>query len=66
MGFSISTGLVEGAGGHLVNDRMECSGMKWTKKGGQATLDARATQMQGDWDDFVYIAVQKNQKRYYK
>jgi uncharacterized membrane-anchored protein len=45
---------------------MECSGMQWTKKGAQATLDARATHMNGDWDDFIHIVEQKNQERYYK
>jgi hypothetical protein len=65
-GYPVSTGLVEGACGHLIKDRMECSGMQWTKKGAQATLDARATHMNGDWDDFIHIVEQKNQERYYK
>jgi len=38
-GSPIGTGVVEGACGHLVKDRMEQSGMRWTKGGAQAVLD---------------------------
>jgi hypothetical protein len=31
-GWPIGTGVVEGACGHLVKDRMEGAGMRWTKK----------------------------------
>ena len=64
-GFPISTGLVEGACGHLVKDRMERSGMQWTINGAQATLDARALKMNGDWDDFIHTVEVKNQENLY-
>lgn len=35
-GWPIGTGVVEGACGHLVKDRMEQSGMRWTQGGAQA------------------------------
>jgi hypothetical protein len=41
-GWPIGTGVIEGASGHLVKDRMEQSGMRWTKAGAQAVLDLRA------------------------
>jgi hypothetical protein len=41
-GWPIGTGVVEGACGHLVKDRMEQSGMRWTKQGAQSLLDLRA------------------------
>ena len=44
-GLPIGTGVVEGACGHLVKDRMEQSGMRWTKTGAQAVLDLRAVRM---------------------
>jgi hypothetical protein len=41
-GWSIGTGVIEGACRHLVNDRLEQSGMRWTKAGAQAGLNLRA------------------------
>src|SRR5262249_39279715 len=40
-GWPIGTGVVEGACGHLVKDRMEQAGMRWTQDGAQAMLDLR-------------------------
>jgi hypothetical protein len=41
-GWPIGTGVVEGACRHVVKDRMEQSGMRWTEAGAQAVLDLRA------------------------
>ena len=49
-GWPIGAGVVEGACGHLVKDRMEQSGMRWTKAGAQAVLDLRAVRINGHWD----------------
>jgi hypothetical protein len=51
-GWPIGTGVVEGACGHLVKDRMERSGMRWTREGAQALLDLRAVRINDDWDDY--------------
>lgn len=51
-GWPIGTGVVEGACGHLVKDRMEGSGMRWTKQGAQSVLDIRAARLNKDWDDY--------------
>ena len=51
-GWPIGTGVVEGACGHLVKDRMERSGMRWTRAGAQAMLDLRAVRINGDWDNY--------------
>ena len=51
-GWPIGTGVVEGACGHLVKDRMEGAGMRWTKQGAQSVLDLRAVRMNKDWDDY--------------
>ena len=48
-GWPIGTGVVEGACGHLVKDRMEKAGMRWTIAGAQAVLDLRAVRLNGDW-----------------
>lgn len=52
-GYPISTGLIEGCCGHLVKDRMEGSGMRWTMKGAQNMLDLRAVKKNGDWNSFM-------------
>jgi hypothetical protein len=51
-GWPIGTGVVEGACRHLVNDRMEPSGMRWTKGGAQGVLDLRAVRINGHWDTY--------------
>lgn len=51
-GCPIATGVIEGACRHLVKDRMERSGMRWTLTGAQAMLDLRAVHQSSYWDDF--------------
>lgn len=51
-GWPIGTGVVEGACGHLVKDRCDQAGMRWTKAGAQAVLDLRAVRLNGDWDRY--------------
>lgn len=51
-GYPVSTGLVEGCCGHLVKDRMEGSGMRWSRSGAQHVLDLRAVDKNGDWEAF--------------
>ena len=61
----IGTGVVEGACGHLVKDRMEQAGMRWTVAGAQAVLDLRAVRLNGDWDAYwQYHRQQQHQRRY--
>jgi hypothetical protein len=59
-GWPIGTGVVEGACRHLVKDRMEQSGMRWTKGGAQAVLDLRAVRLNGHWE--VYWQFHRNQQ----
>jgi hypothetical protein len=49
-GWPIGTGVVEGACGHLVQDRLEPSGRRWTQGGAQAVLDLRAVRLNGHWE----------------
>ena len=51
-GYPIGSGVAEGACRHLVKDRMERTGMRWTLEGGQAILDLRASYINEDWDAF--------------
>jgi len=59
-GWPIGTGVIEGACGHLVKDRMEQGGMRWTKDGAQAVLDLRGVRLSGDWD--AYWQFHRNQQ----
>jgi hypothetical protein len=49
-GWPMGTGVIEGACGHLMQDRLEQSGMRWTKAGAQAVLDLRAVRLNGHGD----------------
>jgi hypothetical protein len=64
-GWPIGTGVVEGACGHLVKDRMEQAGMRWTKPGAQAVLDLRAVRLTGDWDAYWAFHRQQCHRRLY-
>jgi hypothetical protein len=64
-GWPIGTGVVEGACGHLVKDRMEQGGMRWTQEGAQAILDLRAVRLNGDWDAYWCFHRQQQHQRLY-
>ena len=51
-GWPIGTGVIEGTCRHLVKDRMELSGMRWTVAGAEAVLALRAVNENNDWEDF--------------
>lgn len=59
-GYPISTGIIESTCGHLVKDRMEDSGMRWTVSGAQQMLDLRAVNKNGDWKPFIAYIQNKN------
>ena len=66
-GLPIATGPVEGACKNLVKDRMERSGMRWTKDTDHATaeamLKARAAYLSGDFEEFWAHHVEMDQER---
>jgi hypothetical protein len=64
-GWPIGTGVVEGACGHLVKDRMEQAGMRWTMDGAQAILDLRAVRLNNDWDAYWQFHRQQQHERMY-
>jgi len=64
-GWPVGTGVVEGACGHLVKDRMEQAGMRWTKAGAQAVLDLRALRLNGQWDAYGQFHRQRQHERLY-
>ena len=55
-GYPISTGLIEGCCGHLIKDRMENSGMRWSIQGAQNVIDLRSVKKNDDWAGFMKYA----------
>lgn len=51
-GLPIATGVIEGACRHLVKDRMDITGARWTLDGAEAVLRLRALRASGDLDDY--------------
>jgi hypothetical protein len=64
-GYPIGSGVAEGACRHVVKDRMERTGMRWTRAGAQAVLDLRATNVNGDWGAFIAFRIEDEQTRLY-
>ncbi|MFN8521412.1 MAG: ISKra4 family transposase [Chloroflexota bacterium] len=62
-GWPIGTGVVEGACRHLVKDRIEQAGMRWTRSGAQALLDLRAVRLNGQWDAYWHFHRQQQHRR---
>lgn len=64
-GLPIATGVIEGACGSLVKDRVERSGMKWTHKGAQAVLNLRALKRNEDWESYWDFHLKNEYDRMY-
>jgi hypothetical protein len=52
-GYPIASGVIEGACRHLVKDRMERSGMRWTLEGARSMLHVRAAFQSDYWREFL-------------
>lgn len=61
-GYPVSSALVESTCKHLVKDRMEHSGMRWSNSGAQKMLDIRAVKVNGDMKDFMNFVEKKSKK----
>ena len=51
-GLPIATGVIEGACRHLIKDRMDITGARWSLPGAEAILKLRSLQSSGDFDDY--------------
>lgn len=51
-GFPIATGVIEGACRHLVKDRLEVTGARWSLPGAEAVLRLRALRSSHDFDEY--------------
>ncbi|MCP4406663.1 MAG: ISKra4 family transposase [Gammaproteobacteria bacterium] len=64
-GYPIATGVIEGACRHVVKDRMERSGMRWTLPGAQAMLGLRCISLNGDWDEYMKFHIRQENHHLY-
>ena len=64
-GWPIATGVIEGACRHLVKDRCELSGMRWTSAGAEALLHLRCVHENGDGDAYHAFRHRQRHQRLY-
>ena len=64
-GWPIASGVIEGACRHLVKDRCEGTGMRWTKPGAEALLSLRSVYVNGDWEAYHGFHCQRAYRRRY-
>jgi hypothetical protein len=64
-GFPIATGVIEGACRHLIKDRMDITGARWSLKGAEAVLRLRSLRASGDWDEYWRFHLRQEYNRNY-
>lgn len=64
-GYPIASGVIEGAGRHVVKDRLERTGMSWTRPGAQAILLLRAIWTCDQWEEFDQYRTDRETARLY-
>jgi hypothetical protein len=62
-GWPIATGVIEGACRHLVKDRMDRTGARWSLTGAEAVLKLRALRSNGDFDAYWAFHLAKERQR---
>jgi hypothetical protein len=60
-GFPIATGVIEGACRHLIKDRLDITGARWSLQGAESILKLRSLRSSGDFES--YWAYHKAQER---
>lgn len=59
----IASGQVEGAVRHVVGERFDCSGMRWTQGKAEPLLHLRCLELNGDWEGFTAWFQERQHKR---
>ena len=62
-GWPIATGIIEGACRHLVADRMDITGARWSVDGAEAVLKLRAIRANGDFDTYWRFHIDRERER---
>jgi hypothetical protein len=64
-GFPIATGVIEGACRHLIKDRLDITGARWSLIGAEAVLKLRSLRSSGDFGNyFSYHKAQEHQRNH--
>jgi hypothetical protein len=64
-GWPIASGVIEGACRHLVKDRCELSGMRWSQAGAENLLHLRAVAENDDWEAHHHFRKRRRHVRLY-
>jgi len=64
-GWPIATGIIEGACRHLVKDRMDLTGVRWSLNGAEAVLQLRALHCSGDMEPYLRFHFEQEKIRNY-
>ena len=64
-GYPIASGVIEGACRHLINDRLDITGARWSLKGAEAILKLRSLKSSGDFNDYWIFHKKQSSQRIY-
>jgi hypothetical protein len=64
-GWPIATGIIEGACRHLVKDRMDLTGARWSLDGAEAVLRLRSLRASGDFEEYMAFHHRQEHQRNY-
>ena len=64
-GYPIGSGVVEGACGYVVKDRMEGTGMRWRIPTAQSMLNLRCVYLNDEWNDFQHYRIKNRVRNMY-
>ena len=62
-GLPIATGVIEGACRHIVKDRMDITGARWSLTGAEAVLRLRSLRSSGDFDEYWHFHLAQEHRR---
>ena len=60
-GYPIASGVIEGACRHVVGDRLDRTGTRWTVDGAVSMIATRTTCLSDDWDDYQQFRINREQ-----
>jgi len=64
-GLPIATGVIEGACRHLIADRMDITGARWSLQGAEAILRLRSLVSSGDFDEYWLFHERQEYERHH-
>lgn len=65
-GYPIASGVIEGACRHLIKDRMDVTGARWSLEGAESVLKLRSLVSSGDFDEYWKFHRNQEYKRNYE